>query len=183
LNFLQGKLAAAKAGGVIQPSLLSSNSKSDTLPMMTRGTYDRAESKLSRSGMSLENVIDKPRMSIKVMREGCQNYPNLVNAMIGGILRQVPYDMANSYACFEQYMTRQVTIAYTGGRLADYAAANVAAGLLATPANYTWHHFENYNNGTGRGTMQLVLTAAHQAVWHHGGVWQWEQANPGFYAA
>jgi hypothetical protein len=175
----------AGAGTVVQRSVMSLSSKSDMLPMMSRAAYGKAEAGLNKQGLSLENVIDKPRMSIKPQRGACANYPDVFHAMIGGVAHDVPYDNAHLYACFDQFLhaTAPVNIVYTGGRNGDYAAANAAAGLLATPVGYTWHHFENYNNGTGSGTMQLVLTLAHAAVGHRGGVWQWEQATGGAYAA
>jgi hypothetical protein len=181
-TLVQPKLAAPPR--IIQRAMMSDNTKSDMLPMMTRSTYDKAEASLNRQGLSLENVIDKSRMSIKPQRGACANYPGVYNANINGVMHAVPYDWAHWYACFDPFLhpfVGQVNIVYTGGRNGDYAAANLAAGLGATPANYTWHHFENYNAGNNQGTMQLVLTAAHQAVFHVGGVWQWVAANGGFY--
>ncbi len=180
------KLVQPKSSGkpkVAQRMILSSSTKSDMLPMMTRGTYDASESRLNKSGLSMENIIDRPRMSIKPQRGMCANYNGVFNALIAGVMRQVPYDWGNLYACFDEYAINQVAIVYTGGRNGDYAAANFAAGYGATPVNYTWHHFENYNAGNNTGTMQLVLTAAHGAVFHRGGVWQWGVAHPGLFYA
>jgi A nuclease of the HNH/ENDO VII superfamily with conserved WHH len=72
----------------------------------------------------------------------------------------------------------QVQIEYTGSRRLDYQAANVQAGLgdaTKPPADFTWHHLDDYDPVTNRGTMQLVDRTAHQTnAPHLGGVNQWE---------
>ncbi|MCP3167404.1 HNH endonuclease [Myxococcus xanthus] len=57
----------------------------------------------------------------------------------------------------------EVKIAYTGSRAGDFAAANRAAGLQATPKGMTWHHHQD------RTTMQLVPTDVHARTGHTGG--------------
>ncbi|NTX00484.1 HNH endonuclease [Myxococcus sp. CA040A] len=52
---------------------------------------------------------------------------------------------------------------YTGSRTGDFAAANRAAGLQATPKGMTWHHHQD------RTTMQLVPTEVHARTGHTGG--------------
>jgi hypothetical protein len=74
-----------------------------------------------------------------------------------------------------------VEIEYTGSRRQDYAAANKAGNIGNTqkpPKDYTWHHLDDYNPETNRGTMQLVKTDAHEATYpHDGGVRQYTQAT------
>jgi hypothetical protein len=55
----------------------------------------------------------------------------------------------------------------SGSRAADYAAANLAAGLNATPVGYTWHHHIN------AGQMELIDSAVHRAFGHSGGFAAW----------
>jgi len=56
-----------------------------------------------------------------------------------------------------------VTIALTGNRAKDFAAANKAAGYNSTPKGYTWHHHQV------KGRMQLVQTSVHNRTGHTGG--------------
>jgi hypothetical protein len=74
-----------------------------------------------------------------------------------------------------------VTIEYTGSRRKDFGAANEASGLGTTqkpPADYTWHHLDDYDPVTNCGTMQCVSREAHEATYpHNGGVSQYEQAT------
>jgi hypothetical protein len=69
---------------------------------------------------------------------------------------------------------RKVSIAYTGTRAGDYAAAG------GGQAGYVWHHYHNYSPATGRGTMYLMTLADH-APFHYGGVWMYERAHGGAY--
>ena len=68
-----------------------------------------------------------------------------------------------------------VQIGYTGSYPLDAQAANAEAGFARTPAGYTWHHLDDYDAATNKGTMQLVQTFAHQGMSHFGGVNQWER--------
>ncbi|MEO7594475.1 MAG: HNH endonuclease, partial [Byssovorax sp.] len=71
-----------------------------------------------------------------------------------------------------------VQIDYTGARSSDFKAANQAAGFERTPQGYSWHHLDDYDPATNRGTMQLVETPIHQAnAPHSGGVKQSEIAT------
>ncbi|MNC11034.1 hypothetical protein D3C75_587180 [compost metagenome] len=40
-----------------------------------------------------------------------------------------------------------------------------------------WHHVDDYNPKTNKGTMQLVEQRAHQGVPHNGGVSQYKAAT------
>ncbi|MFS8070980.1 MAG: HNH endonuclease, partial [Byssovorax sp.] len=65
-----------------------------------------------------------------------------------------------------------------GARSSDFKAANQAAGFDRTPQGYSWHHLDDYDPATKRGTLQLVETSAHQAnTPHSGGVKQSEAAT------
>lgn len=71
-----------------------------------------------------------------------------------------------------------IHIAYTGGRLGDFALANAVFGLVQTPAGHVWHHFHDWipspvGGGNGSGTLYLMTTAEH-SVYHCGGVLQME---------
>jgi hypothetical protein len=71
-----------------------------------------------------------------------------------------------------------VQIEYTGARSSDFSSANHAAGFDRTPQGYTWHHLDDYDPTTRRGTMQLVETPTHQTnAPHTGGVKQSESAT------
>jgi hypothetical protein len=103
----------------------------------------------------------------------------------GGVIRNVNggVDFANSADLYPAGDGQKniVEIEYTGSRRQDYGAANRAAGLGDTqqpPDGYAWHHLDNYNPATNKGTMQLVRQDAHLATYpHNGGVRQYEQAT------
>ena len=61
-----------------------------------------------------------------------------------------------------------VLIKPTGNRVADFTAANKAAGYSSTPKGFTWHHHQT----TGR--MQLVETGVHSQTGHTGGFSLWK---------
>ena len=62
-----------------------------------------------------------------------------------------------------------VTIIMTGSRDADFKAANIAAGILNQPKDYTWHHVDDYDPVTNTCTMQLVITEVHEDTTKHMG--------------
>ncbi|MTD29437.1 RHS repeat-associated core domain-containing protein, partial [Erwinia sorbitola] len=72
-----------------------------------------------------------------------------------------------------------VKIYYTGDYDLDFRAANVEAGLnqVTTPRGYVWHHLDDYDPVTNRGTMQLIETPAHRGISHNGGVSQYKVAT------
>jgi hypothetical protein len=60
----------------------------------------------------------------------------------------------------------------------DFKAANAQAGFRRTPKGNTWHHLDDYDPVTNRGTMQLVEQESHRANQpHSGGVRQYEAAT------
>ncbi|WP_298776316.1 RHS repeat-associated core domain-containing protein [uncultured Shewanella sp.] len=70
------------------------------------------------------------------------------------------------------------TIEYTGNYHEDFKAANMAAfGQKSTPKDYVWHHVDDYDSATNKGTMQLVHKDAHRGIPHSGGVSQYKQAT------
>ena len=170
--------------GAVQP-MMSSNTKTDPLGRMTRTTYNTKETALKRQGLSLENVTDSRRITHKPKEYGvtCLGYPHQSTRVVWGqqILGQqitIPYDWNHLYACFEQWSIDEVVITYSGGRMNDFNRANTGGGYAFTPANYTWHHVEDYNPLTNRGTMQLVLSDVHNSFNHRGGVWVWANTRP-----
>ncbi|WP_203969416.1 HNH endonuclease signature motif containing protein [Capnocytophaga stomatis] len=71
-----------------------------------------------------------------------------------------------------------VEIKISGSREKDYNLANIEANLEKKPENYTWHHMDDYNPTTGKCTMQLVETEAHNlSKPHYGAVRQYEKNN------
>lgn len=74
-----------------------------------------------------------------------------------------------------------VLIEYTGSRRRDFGAANVKAGTGTTqkpPADYSWHHLDDYDAFINQGTMQLIKQTTHEANYpHNGGVSQYKQMN------
>ncbi len=83
----------------------------------------------------------------------------------------VPFDKAG-FPNFSNNLYKggvnDVMIKSTGKRVADFAAANKAAGYSSTPKGYTWHHHQT----TGR--MQLVETGVHSQTGHTGGFSLWK---------
>lgn len=84
---------------------------------------------------------------------------------------------ADGFPEFEPYALtlpngkKSVHIEYTGGRSADFAAANQAAKLDETPVGYVWHHHQKL------GEMMLVPEDLHDAVKHTGGVATYKHAH------
>src|SRR5262249_11196952 len=70
-----------------------------------------------------------------------------------------------------------VEITMQGSRARDFTQAYKAAGINeADAAGYTWHHVNDFDPVTGKTTMQLVETSAHEATFpHEGSVRQFEQ--------
>ncbi|MFJ3485590.1 RHS repeat-associated core domain-containing protein [Pseudomonas sp. NPDC090202] len=63
-----------------------------------------------------------------------------------------------------------VTITMQGSRSRDFTQAYKEAGIKASAADdYTWHHLDDFDPKTGKTTMQLVKTSAHEATFPHGG--------------
>ncbi|SEU11818.1 RHS repeat-associated core domain-containing protein, partial [Pseudomonas graminis] len=63
-----------------------------------------------------------------------------------------------------------VTITMQGSRTRDFTQAYKEAGIKVSAADdYTWHHVDDFDPKTGKTTMQLVKTSAHEATFPHGG--------------
>nr|WP_149658779.1 RHS repeat-associated core domain-containing protein [Pseudomonas sp. ANT_J12] len=63
-----------------------------------------------------------------------------------------------------------VSITMQGARGRDFTQAYKEAGIKASAADdYTWHHVDDFDPKTGKTTMQLVKTTAHEATFPHGG--------------
>jgi len=57
-----------------------------------------------------------------------------------------------------------------GARGRDFTQAYKEAGIKASAADdYTWHHVDDFDPKTGKTTMQLVKTSAHEATFPRGG--------------
>ena len=73
-----------------------------------------------------------------------------------------------------------VTIHMQGSRGRDFTEAYKQAGLsksqVKAMGKYTWHHLDDFDPVTGKGTMQLVTQSAHEAsLPHTGSVAQFEK--------
>ncbi|EDS4738683.1 type IV secretion protein Rhs, partial [Salmonella enterica subsp. enterica serovar Oranienburg] len=76
-------------------------------------------------------------------------------------------------------VTPVVTIEYSGDYDIDFQRANAKAGLnqVSTPRGYVWHHLDDYDPVTNKGTMQLIEKQAHNGINHNGGVSQYKAAT------
>ena len=107
-----------------------------------------------------------------------RGYSGVVQTPTGGL------DYSGSNALYNKAgINPVVSIEYTGDYLQDFHAANIEAGLKqkTTPSGYVWHHLDDYNPETNRGTMQLVKQSAHQGISHTGGVSQYKAATGNAY--
>ncbi|QYX50268.1 HNH endonuclease [Pseudomonas tussilaginis] len=73
-----------------------------------------------------------------------------------------------------------VTIQLQGSRGRDFTEAFKQAGLTKAQVKrvgkYTWHHLDDFDPMTGKGTMQLITQSAHEAsLPHTGSVAQFEK--------
>ncbi len=68
-----------------------------------------------------------------------------------------------------------VMIKLTGGRRADFKAANELGGFKEKPNGYTWHHVDDFDPESGTSSLQLVETTVHIAASHRGSVAQYEK--------
>jgi RHS repeat-associated protein len=65
-----------------------------------------------------------------------------------------------------------VEIVMTGDRDADFTRAYKEAGISKSQMKgkgYTWHHVHDFDSTSGKTTMQLVTTSAHEATLPHKG--------------
>ena len=71
-----------------------------------------------------------------------------------------------------------ISIEYSGVYSTDFENASLSAlGQKSTPKGYVWHHLDDYDPKTNRGTMQLVKQEAHSGISHIGGCSQYKQAT------
>ncbi|SEM31052.1 A nuclease of the HNH/ENDO VII superfamily with conserved WHH [Bradyrhizobium sp. OK095] len=62
-----------------------------------------------------------------------------------------------------------VNMPLTGSYRKDFALANEEGKFAQTPDGYMWHHVDDFNPQTGRGTFELVDEKAHNATRPHAG--------------
>ncbi|WP_449432093.1 RHS repeat-associated core domain-containing protein [Pseudomonas putida] len=89
-------------------------------------------------------------------------------------------DYRNSNALYIKQNVRPiVSIEYTGDYALDTRAANKQAGLnqKSAPKGYVWHHVNDYDSKSNRGTLQLVKQKAHLGITHSGGISQYTTAT------
>ena len=71
-----------------------------------------------------------------------------------------------------------ISIEYSGVYSTDFENASLSAlGQKSTPKGYVWHHLDDYDPKTNRGTVQLVKQEAHSGISHIGGCSQYKQAT------
>jgi A nuclease of the HNH/ENDO VII superfamily with conserved WHH/Fibronectin type III domain len=94
--------------------------------------------------------------------------------------RLVP-DYAGTQYLHSMNQGKVIRIEMSGNRATDFIRANVEIGLSSKPANYTWHHLDDFEviNGKAYCTMQLVQSSVHgglgiSGMAHTGSVAQWK---------
>ena len=104
-----------------------------------------------------------------------RGYSGVTKTLGGGL----DYSGSNALYAKNPNVSPIVTIEYTGDYIKDFEAANKVAELnqKTTPRGYVWHHLDDYEPKTNKGTMQLVEQRAHQGVPHKGGVAQYKAAT------
>ncbi|WP_171965525.1 RHS repeat-associated core domain-containing protein, partial [Cronobacter sakazakii] len=104
-----------------------------------------------------------------------RGYSGVVKTPGGGL------DYSNSNALYNKKpgVNPIVKIEYSGDYAIDFERANYEAGLnqKTTPSGYVWHHLDDYDAETNKGTMQLVEKPAHRGINHNGGVSQYKAAT------
>lgn len=141
-----------------------------------------ATSSGSKSTMSITDRIAKQK---EIMDNGITNegkvkmtpaeraaekgYPGIGTTNNGG-----PDFKGTKYLYPVKYDKRNIVeIKMTGNRTSDFRVANKEAGLSEfgsdPPEGYTWHHVDDFNPASGKCTMQLVDSNAHNATKVHKG--------------
>ncbi|EOC1336378.1 RHS domain-containing protein [Cronobacter turicensis] len=104
-----------------------------------------------------------------------RGYSGVVKTPGGGL------DYSNSNALYNKKpgVNPIVKIEYSGDYAIDFERANYEAGLnqKTTPSGYVWHHLDDYDAETNKGTMQLVEKPSHRGINHNGGVSQYKAAT------
>ncbi|QIP08520.1 HNH endonuclease [Bradyrhizobium symbiodeficiens] len=69
-----------------------------------------------------------------------------------------------------------VKIKLSGSRRGDIKRANEAGGFTATPADYRWHHVDDFDSQSGEASLELIHKDVHNsALPHTGSVGQYEK--------
>jgi len=104
-----------------------------------------------------------------------RGYNGVVQNSAGGL----NYAESNALFAKNPNVNPIISIEYSGDYIKDFELANKEAGLnqKSAPRGYVWHHLDDYDPKTNRGTMQLVEQGAHQGVPHKGGVAQYKAAT------
>ena len=129
----------------------------DKLPSCVRDRLNPALDKIGDLRKQIDDYLASP--SAKAAFKG---YPGIKTTPNGG-----PDFSGTPYLYKPKPGEKNIVeIDYKGGRRDDFKAANEKAGIPGTdaPEGYTWHHVDEYNPKTGKGTMQLVRSDAHEAT-------------------
>ncbi|WP_313713603.1 RHS repeat-associated core domain-containing protein [Pseudomonas sp.] len=104
-----------------------------------------------------------------------RGYSGVAKTLGGGL----DYSASNALYAKNPNVNPVVTIEYTGDYIKDFEAANKVADLnqKTTPRGYVWHHLDDYDPKSNKGTLQLVEQKAHQGIPHKGGVAQYKAAT------
>ena len=108
-----------------------------------------------------------------------RGYNGVVKTPGGGL------DYSNSNALYNKKpgVNPVVKIEYSDDYEIDFERANYEAGLnqKTTPSGYVWHHLDDYDAETNKGTMQLVEKPSHRGINHNGRVSQYKAATGKLY--
>ncbi|MDJ0716864.1 MAG: polymorphic toxin-type HINT domain-containing protein [Prochloraceae cyanobacterium] len=131
---------------------------------------DTRRAKAIRTGMDRENIVTSKRE-----RKPPERFqPGEVKPFYETIvIKGKPRNGLNPGT----YYLRKLEIAYTGSRKGDFKLANqYFFGSDDTPQGLVWHHYHDYDQKTGMGTMYLMEDKIHTSMPHWGGVSQWSEA-------
>ena len=111
--------------------------------------------------------------------------PNLnTNIPVPASANKLVPDYATTPYLHSMNQGKVIKIEMSGNRATDFTRANSEIGLSAKPANYTWHHLDDFEvvNGKVYCTMQLVQSSAHggsgiSGMTHSGSVSQYKAYN------
>lgn len=121
--------------------------------------YEEAAQKVTKR-VSDYNKSKKPYEN--GVRKGLEGISESVNDGVSFAGSEYVYKLQNGKEAI-------VSILATGSEKNDFKLANTFVKLAETPDGYTWHHVSDYSLLTGKVTLELVETTAHNAIIPHSG--------------
>jgi len=83
---------------------------------------------------------------------------------------------AHHHRCDVQVQVPVVEHPGPGRAVSGFKEAGLTRSQVKAAGKYTWHHLDDFDPATGRGTMQLITQSAHKAsLPHTGSVAQFEK--------